>query len=44
MAQELQKLTEQFKIQEVEAQKEEIALPGKVAQKPALPQKSVSSA
>jgi methyl-accepting chemotaxis protein len=44
MAQELQKLTEQFKIQEIEARKEEIALPGKTVEKPALPQKSVSSA
>jgi methyl-accepting chemotaxis protein len=54
MAQELQKLTEQFKIREIEARMEEKALPGKgagkpalpgrAAGKPALPSKSVSSA
>jgi methyl-accepting chemotaxis protein len=44
MAQELQKLTAQFKIQEIETRTDETALPGKTAEKPALPRKSVSSA
>lgn len=37
MAQELQKLTEQFKIQEAAAGNEELLIPGEIVEKPALP-------
>jgi methyl-accepting chemotaxis protein len=44
MAQELQKLTEQFKIEESVSGKEELALPGKILQQRALPQASAPKA